>query len=344
MFHITGSGACFLSKSKPSRSIEKNVVLLKKTYWTHQEHKDFKRRCFEAYDHRGLRPPLPLVRYEFDGEPHPICTKPHGNSRKGEKSYHRTKPSNMATIMEKVHGRKGPFQVFKEAGGMMAFASHGDLPRNRQQVSDVKRSHKPRRDKDQMCELIRMSRLKASDSVPFIRRIQVSPEPAFIVSSERQLNDLLRFCTTQFVAPEALCIDTTFNVGNFYVTPTTYKHGLLIDRDYGRPPTMLGPTMIHMQRKRETYQYFGSSLVSLKGDLSNVQAIGADRDIALLLCCKGHVEQDIRKKMTTLSIDPAYQRLFVDDIFGSSPAEFDSLLESFYPLWTKREMDKATVW
>lgn len=40
-FHVTASGVRFLSKKKPSRVEDKNVVLLKKTYWTHQHHKDF---------------------------------------------------------------------------------------------------------------------------------------------------------------------------------------------------------------------------------------------------------------------------------------------------------------
>ena len=52
-FHVTASGARFLSKKKPSRVEDENVVLLKKTYLTHQCHKDFKRRCFEGYDYKG---------------------------------------------------------------------------------------------------------------------------------------------------------------------------------------------------------------------------------------------------------------------------------------------------
>ena len=44
---------------------------------------------------------------------------------------------------------------------------------------------------------------------------------------------------------------------------------------------MLGSIMIHVQRKRETYQYFVLSLVPLKADLSNAPtAIGVDRDVA----------------------------------------------------------------
>lgn len=50
-YHVTATGARFLSEKKPYRVEDKNVVLLKKTYWTHQRHKDFKRRDYEGFDH-----------------------------------------------------------------------------------------------------------------------------------------------------------------------------------------------------------------------------------------------------------------------------------------------------
>lgn len=208
-----------------------------------------------------------------------------------------------------------------------------------------------------------MSRLEASELKPFIRRVQVTPEPSCIVASDRQLNDLVRFCTTQFLPASVLCIDTTFNIGNFFVTPTTYKHKILVDRQYGKEPTLLGPTMIHMQTKAESYKFFGSSLVSLDDELSNILAIGSDRDAALRkgfssffpiatqLCCKGHLEQDIRRKMRDLGIGLVYEKLFLEDIFGSeakrelglvdaaSRDEFDAMLQSLYPVWTRREME-----
>ena len=271
----------------------------------------------------------------------------------------------MQSIKEKAKERKGPSQVydevFEDAGGFLGFQSHGVLPRNRQQVSDVKRNAKPKKDKDEMCELIKMSRLEASQLKPFIRRVQVTPEPSCIVASDGQLNDLVRFCTTQFLPASVVCIDTTFNISNFFVTPTTYKHKILVDRHYGKEPTLLGPTMIHMQTKAESYKFFGSSIVSFNDELSSILAIGSDRDVALRkgfsscfpiatqLCCKGHLEQDIRGKMRDLGIGQFHEKLFLEDIFGSEAKkelgpvdavnrdEFDAVLESLYPAWTKRE-------
>ena len=243
-FHVTASGARLLSKKKPSRVEDETVVLLKKTYWTHQRHKDFKRRCFEGYDYKGVRLPHVLLCYEFNDEHHPVTTAAYGNAKKSNSSYYRSRPSTLQSIKEKAKERKGPSQVcdevFEDAGGLLGFQSHGVLPRNRQQVSDVKRNSKPKKDKDEMCELIKMSRREVSQLKPFVRRVQVTPEPSCIVASDRQLYDLVRFCTTQFLPASVLCIDTTFNIGNFFVTPTTYKHKILVDRHYGKEPTLFG--------------------------------------------------------------------------------------------------------
>ena len=123
---------------------------------------------------------------------------------------------------------------------MLGFQSHRVLPRNRQQVSDVKRNAKPKKVKDEMSELIKMSRLEASQLKPFIRRVQVTPELSCTVASDGQHYDLVRFCRTQFLPASGLCIDTTFNIGNFFVTSTTYKHKILVDRHYGKEPTLFG--------------------------------------------------------------------------------------------------------
>ena len=91
-FHVTASGTRFLSKKKPSRVEDEKVVLLKKTYWTHQCHKDFKRRCFEGYDYKGGGG-VRLLCYEFEGKPHPVPTAAHGNVKKSNSSYYRSRPS-----------------------------------------------------------------------------------------------------------------------------------------------------------------------------------------------------------------------------------------------------------
>ena len=65
--------------------------------------------------------------------------------------------------------------------------------------------------------------------------------------TDRQLNDVVRFCTKSH-AISILEIDPTYiNLGPCYVTVTTYKHLLFSTKD-GAPPVMLGPALIHTKK------------------------------------------------------------------------------------------------
>ena len=77
-----------------------------------------------------------------------------------------------------------------------------------------------------------------------------------------------------------LCIDPTFNLGDFDVTVMTYRHPVLISSTSNHP-VMMGPVMIHKQKKFETYNFFASSLVSLKSSLCNLKAFGTDGEKAI---------------------------------------------------------------
>ena len=129
--------------------------------------------------------------------------------------------------------------------------------------------------------------------------------------------------------PSVFCVDTTFNIGHFYVTATTYKHLLLTDAKYGSHPTMLGPCMLHMRQKQNSFNFLASSLVSLEEEFSNVLAIGSDTDaavrkgmrsffpLATWLSCKKHVEDDVPQKLDDLRVGALDKKEFLLDIFGS---------------------------
>ena len=104
-------------------------------------------------------------------------------------------------------------------------------------------------------------------------------------------------------------------------------------------------------------------MVSIDNELSNIVAIGSDRDAALRngikpcfpiatwLSCKKHVEDYVTRKLLELRIGESERKEFLLDIFGRdareetglidacSCEEFDVCLESLYPVWIKREME-----
>ena len=71
--------------------------------------------------------------------------------------------------------------------------------------------------------------LMESKSEQFIREVKCLREPAVIVATKRQLNDLLRFCTVPGNF-SILTIDPTFCLGDFDVTLINYRHRMLTSK------------------------------------------------------------------------------------------------------------------
>ncbi len=102
----------------------------------------------------------------------------------------------------------------------------------------------------------------------FVEDVTCTPEPMAVLCTEQQLCDIARFCCD----PYKFCIlgiDPTFNLGEFRVTPTAYRHLLLQDSRTGCSPLLLGPMLMHYRKEFRSYNYFLSTLNGLKGSCSS---------------------------------------------------------------------------
>ena len=116
--------------------------------------------------------------------------------------------------------------------------------------------------------------------VKFIRAVKVIPDPALVLATNSQMNDLVRFstCSSQFCI---LTVDRTFSLGDFDVTPITYRNLLFESRRTGKPPICIGPVLIHYRKTYDTYLFFASTLIGMDRSLERVQAFGTDGERAL---------------------------------------------------------------
>ena len=64
--------------------------------------------------------------------------------------------------------------------------------------------------------------------------------------------------------PPIIGIDTTLNIGSYYVTPTTYGHAMPKNIKSDSQLTLLGPTMFHSPRNDDSFRYFASSVQPLE--------------------------------------------------------------------------------
>ena len=81
----------------------------------------------------------------------------------------------------------------------------------------------------------------------FVQDVKAPPEPQSLLFYDWQANDLVHLCTNNSNFSVST-VDTTFNLEDFFVTPTTYHHLLLEDAHTAaqqKHPIMLGPILVH---------------------------------------------------------------------------------------------------
>ena len=69
----------------------------------------------------------------------------------------------------------------------------------------------------------------------FLRDVKVAPDPQCVLFFNWQLEDMERFLTREEFG--IFTADTTYNLGKFYVTPSTYRHLMLEDVSTRKHPT-----------------------------------------------------------------------------------------------------------
>ena len=73
--------------------------------------------------------------------------------------------------------------------------------------------------------------MQLEEETPFIHSVaEDKTSPIVILFSDEQLKDIQKFCCNQEGPNTPFCLDMTFNLGNFYVVVTTYRHLQLVTK------------------------------------------------------------------------------------------------------------------
>ncbi|XP_055350105.1 uncharacterized protein LOC129596786 [Paramacrobiotus metropolitanus] len=160
---------------------------------------------------------------------------------------------------------------------------------------------------------------------PFIRCIQTTPDFLLVCASDRQLNNAPRFAVVK--GGSILSVDTTFNIGKFYVTLFSVRHMLVTNKRTGSPPVVIAAACLHWNKNFEAYVAAAARLIQDRPILRDVKFVGTDSDEALFkalltvfsgakhLVCQIHGWDNIQRKLTDLGMQDLKQMIYCD-IFG----------------------------
>ena len=117
----------------------------------------------------------------------------------------------------------------------------------------------------------------------FIRDFRVHPNFSTVLALERQLEEIVTFCTNpkEF---SIFCIDQTFNIftENISLTVTTYRNLKLEQKETGQPPVFIGPLLLHQKKDWKTYSRFANCLITEMPKIAALIACGTDGEKAVI--------------------------------------------------------------
>ena len=185
------------------------------------------------------------------GEVLPVKMEPHGNAKHGGCVYVRTQHSTLEEIKENVSSmppKAAVKWVYDNAGGVTNISSLSEVPRNRRQAGNAK-SHNhstsgiaSNQQKDIVYDLLEQhyGSLKT-----FVSTVSFDYSVMCVLTTDQQLGVIEQSCYNRGSTNSSVFgIDPTFNLGDFYVTVTTYKNIMLKSRRTGRQtPSVYWPNV-----------------------------------------------------------------------------------------------------
>ena len=123
----------------------------------------------------------------------------------------------------------------------------------------------------ELLELLKRQQLHQASA--FLREVHLSSSPSAVLATNQQLDNIVTFCCQEFCTRNRC----NFNLGDFYVTLTTYRNFTLENPHTKHPPAFIGPAFLHIERREQDYH---TSLLRLQQKL---KVYGTDGEQLALL-------------------------------------------------------------
>jgi hypothetical protein len=298
-------------------------------------------------------------------------TRPHGNSARQTKIYIPTKPSVLHQLEQRV-ARQESHIVYKEAVSKVAsipitvdnnnntpksyleniaeeyldstapnINPVTDLPRNVKQVQNIR--YRVTNDKRLSRDAIFNAHEIAYDDPSFTWKLQTVPDLVVIIGMTEMLQELQTVVQRGLHADQLLGYDTTFTLGDYYVSVLLFKHTLFEEK-----PVMAALYLIHERKFAAHHKMLFEVLDREVKHLKNVPIV-TDSEAAITsaiesctnllhLGCHRHLRNDIKRWVDENGGGTEQKRAYVSDvqdlIMAPKYSEYTKLYNEFIEGWS----------
>ena len=269
---------------------------------------------------------------------------PHGNSKPGTGNYVRTCPSVLKNMRKRVETESSG-NVYKKMVTEIKTGVHQGVlnPRNLKQVQNVKCNviNERRYSKDDLYNLLQL----AYHLPDTIWKIDLYPDMACVLGIKDVMDELNTVLETK--QSTVLSYDTTFELGDFYVSPLVFRHTV-----FDSEPVVPVAFLIHDRKFPAVHEIFVNVLKSKVPNLCRKKfVVVMDRERALktpfqkvfpdcqIVHCWNHIKRDVKfwlQKHGGSSDDIAvYQRDIVSIMRSGSVEEFSANIDELSVKWSQ---------
>ena len=300
-----------------SKKLPRKDPLFRKTYFyakgeNTKQIPEFRRDVYFPIDN-----PENIAVIHYIGDSTLSVPGPHGNSMKQTKLFCRTKPSVAKKIVTEVE-EKAPHKVYKQM-----IAEHNvineatDKPRNVKQVQNIKAASASAKRISR--DAIMNTHEIAYEENGFIWHITTYPDVA-VVMGQKEILELLTEAISWNRSGMLLSYDTTFCLGEFYVSPLLFRCSVFEEN-----PVVPAMFLFHERKHQSVHELFFSIFteqvkrtaglpIVVDMEPGIVGAIHGKTSLHLAGCWR-HMEKDVSRKLIADGVPQSQRVKIIDDLY-----------------------------
>ena len=287
----------------------------------------------------------PLILVQYIGDETVAVDFPHGNSKNSDSKYVRTMPSVLKHIESRCDKEK-PSTIYRSEVTKSSPISHMSTsqPRNIKQVENLR--HKVIQEKrithDSLYNLVEI----AIDMPDFVHSLNIHPDLVCVVGQKALLNEFDRVLLLRSPSPQLISYDTTFQLGDFYLSSLCFSHTL-----FQNSPVIPALFLSHERKFQDHHSEFFTICKKLVPSLESTKyPFVTDEERSIVnsisnvlpnvpqLRCWNHIFRDIRRWLRAHgapSKDVAIYLEHVRDLFHlQSQKEYSEALAEKKSIWS----------